>query len=480
MSGRCGLLMAIVLLAVAPSSVTLAQTLRFSNHRDVKIPEYAVLRIGSFYSSVSFSQAVGYRYTSGNGDGIDYLFQNQRGVFLKDGSDFPLVSTLDMRNYLIISPTTDLDISLRASYAYFPLKTQEDEFIFDLAQEGLVGNLSMEFELTPYVKGTAFNYANYKTDYIDTRGLNDRYGGEAYEHFSNSAGVNLDWLMAKDQNMALSLGRRDVLPRADKFKDQQSVSYDESLNYQQLVNPMIMAGAGATFSQISYTGSGVSNRPATSFQTYSVFSTARLTERTTGNAMIGYSKASFSMPESPAGGGGDGNGVVIGSASINTELDRGLNHVISFARSQVAGYNSPVQINDAFGYHLNWASEDKVTAGLFTDYNISKPSEAWMGEYSDWSSGVNASLPLSRAISLVFDSTYSVRSNKGVTDPQVKDLEWLNNYNTWSSRIGTSFGITREVDFTTYLQHIDRSSDSDVLKYSRNVFAATFTYTHQF
>ncbi|MDD4869303.1 MAG: hypothetical protein PHR77_01990 [Kiritimatiellae bacterium] len=466
-----------LLVCVFLSSTVTAQTLRFSNHREVSVPEYAVLRIGPFYSSVTFSQSAGYRYTKGDGNGIDYLFENQRGVFLKDGSDFPLVSTLDVRNYLVISRTTDLDISLRASYAHYPQETQEDEFIFDFAEEGLVGNISMEFNLTPYVKGTAFNNLNYRTDYIDTRGLIDRYGGEAYEHLQNNIGLNLDWLMAKDQNLGLSLSRMDVLPRGDKFNDQESISYSETLTYQQMINPLVMAGASAAFGQYSYTAA--TNRPDTSFQTYSVFATAKLTERTTGSASIGYSKASFTSTD-PSEGNGVDDGGVIGSISIKTKMDRNLEHEIGYARSQPAGFNSPFEINDKYRYQLNWKNQDMLSASLFSEYNMSSPSSEWMGEYTDWISGINASYPVTSIIALNFSTVYSIRENNDSAEEESTDIEWKNNYTTWSSQIGTSFAVTKELGFSTYIQHIERSSDSVTLEYSRDIFVATFTYTHQF
>jgi len=461
-------------------STASAQSLRFSNHREVSVPEYAVLRIGPFYSSVSLSQSVGYRHTSGEGEGIDFLFENQRGVFLKDGSDFPLVTTLDMRNYIIISRTTDLDISLRASYAHYPNETQEDEFIFDLAEEGITGNISMEFELTPYVKGTVFNDSSYRTDYIDTRGIGDRYGGEGYEHFQNTAGLHLDWLMDRNKNMGLSASRTDSLPSDEKFDSQESVSYLEELIYQQVLNPFVTIGASAAFGQYTYTA--VTNRPDTSFQTYMFSTTARLTERTVGAAAIGYSQAS-----STGGGetdGGPATGGMVGSVSVKTELDRGLDHEIGFVRSRSAGFNSSFELSDRFVYRLNWKSEDMVSAGLFSEYGSVSPSESSLGEYIDWVSGVTASYPLTELIALNASSTYSIRQNKGAEDPSGSELEWMNDYTTWSSQIGTSFAVMKrernDVVFSTYVQHVERTSDSPLLEYNRIVFVATLTYTHQF
>jgi len=472
----CLAVLACVLIAVVPC-VARAQELRFSNHREVSVPEYAVLRIGPFYSSVTLSQSVGYRYTKGDGSGIDFMFENQRGVFLKDGSDFPMITTLDVRNYLLISRTMDLDFSLQASYEHYPLKTQEDEFI--LGQQGIVGNLSTEFSLSPYVKGKAYDDIIYRTDYIDTRGLSDRYGGQIYKYFQNTAGMNLDWLMAKDQNLGLNLSRADMLPRDDKYMDQQSISYSEALTYQQMINPLVMAGASATFSQYSYTAA-TNNRPDTSFQTYSVFSTVKLTERTVGSASIGYSKASLPSSFNETTNSTIDNGSMVGSLSIETELSRSLKHRLEYSRSMTAGFNSPYMLSDTVGYHLNWTSDELITAGLFSQYSKVSTGDARYGEYTDWNSGVNVALPVTSIVTLTFDTTYSIRENNNISDSLMTDVEMRNNYNTWTSRIGTSFAITREVVFSTYLQHIERSSDYSQLAYSRDVFVAMFTYTHRF
>ncbi len=474
----CFLIAYLVLVSTAE-----AQTLRFSNHRDIKIPEYAALRIGPFYSGVTFSQSVGYRYTSGNGDGIDYLFSNHRGVFLKDGSDFPLVSTLDMQNYLIITPTMDLDISLRASYSCYPNDTQEDEFFLDVVEEGVVGNLSTEFSLTPSVKGTAFDNISYRTDYIDMRGLSDRYGGQAYEHFQNEAGVNLDWLMMKDHNMALTVSRMDVLPRDDEFDEQERVSYTETLSYEWMVNPMVMAGAGASFAQNSYTA--VTNRPDSSFQTFSVFSTVRLTERTVGSASLGYARASVSESGGVTGENLDNNGV-IGSVGLKTELSRELKHEISYTRSMTAGFASSYEMNDRYSYHLNWNEEGVLSARLFSEYLKSVPSEI-MGEYTDWTSGAGISVPVTSMVSIEASTAYSVRKNSASdagADDTATGVELTGDYNTWTSRIGTSVPVMKRnrsgVMFTAYAEHIERSSDVEVLEYSRNIIAANLTYTRVF
>jgi hypothetical protein len=230
------------------------------------------------------------------------------------------------------------------------------------------------------------------------------------------------------------------------------------------------------FSQISYTAA--TNRPDTSFQTYSIFTTTRLTERTEWSVSIGYSKAAY-----PPAGSGDSeadNGGMVGSLSVKTELDRGLSHTIACSRSQTTDFNAPFRIDDNYSYRLKWESRNRMTAELHSQYTVSRPSEEWMGEYSDWMSGVDLSVPLASFMALIFNTAYSLRDNKGVSSERAADIEWTSNYTTWASRAGTSFAVMKDVNFLIYVQHVERSSNSDTLAYNRDTFAATFTYTHQF
>ncbi len=160
---------AALLLCLSVASVQ-AQGLRFGNHREIQPPEYALLRIGPFYSNVTFSQLVGYRYVSTQGTGVDYVFGTRRGRFKEDGSELPLITTLSLRNYLIVTRNMDVDLSLRLQNEYYPLDTQENEFFFDLTDESVAGNFSTEFRITPFVRGRVYDNMLYKPDYLDVRG----------------------------------------------------------------------------------------------------------------------------------------------------------------------------------------------------------------------------------------------------------------------------------------------------------------------
>ena len=182
-----------LLLIWVPSAQLLAQDLSYDNRRDVEIPDHSTLRIGPFYSTVRLTESVGYRYTTSSGAGADLLIDNRRGEVRSDGSDFPIVSRLDFRNYLVISRHTDLDLSLRVTYRYFPLNTQEDDFNVSLPEEGVGANVSSQFRLTPHLIGSVFDRFLWTTDFVDDRGLSDRSGGRRYERIENTAGVDFDW-----------------------------------------------------------------------------------------------------------------------------------------------------------------------------------------------------------------------------------------------------------------------------------------------
>jgi hypothetical protein len=462
-----------------------AQTLRFSNHRRIGIPAYATLRIGPFYSTMVFSQSAGYRYTRSSGTGTDFLFDNERGTIEEDGSEIPMVSALNFRNYLLVSPTMDMDMSVSMSYSHYPLGTQEDAFEVNLAEEGIIGDLSTEFELTPFVKGTVYDGAVYKTDYIDTRGIIDPYGGSRYENFRNIAGINLDWLMAEDKNVALSASREDNIPRSDQFKDQKRVSYTESVGYEQRLNEFVAAGVGASYGQNTYPSA--TNRPDSFSQSYSAHTAARLTERTAGAAAVGYSFGSVSG-NGAEDNDGSGDGTMTASLSLQTQMSKRLAHALTFSRAQQAGFNSPFEIYSSYGYNLTWKG-DLTSAGVFSRLNTVDPQSMTVSKYSDWNSGINVSHPMyvdlplicGNYITLLLSSGYDVRSNESVGTEEPTEVEWTGDYSTWVSRIGTSFPfVWDQISCSTYVEHIQRMSDVSDLAYKRDIFEITFTYSHEF
>jgi hypothetical protein len=397
---------------------------------------------------------------------------------VEDGVDMPLVSQLDLRNYLILTRRSDLDMSVSMTYEHYPLGTQEDAFTINLADEGIFGDFSTELILTPFLKCHLYDSAVYRTDYVDTRGVIDTYGGSRYEHFQNTVGANVDWLMAEDKNLAGSVSRRDVIPRDAEFDNQRLVTISESLAYEQQITPGWMAGVSAGFSQNTYPAA--SNRPDSASAAYSVFTSARLTDFSTGNASLGYSLGSVD--------GEENLGNMIGALSLETRLSETMSHGINFSRSQRAGFNSAFEVYDSYGYHWNWKG-DLNSAGLFSQYGTVDPGSEQEGVngYSDWTTGANFSLPfyvgwaMTDYITLNLSGTYSVRINDAGLAADADEVEWNEDYSTWVGRVGTSFPFFfRDLAFSAFYEHMERMSDSDLLPYTRDTVEGSLRYTHAF
>jgi len=488
------------LLAFAPG--LRAQQLRYDQHREIRAPDYATIRMGAFYSRWAFLQSVGYRYTRSEGTGTDYLFGTSRGVILEDGSEYPLISRLVMRNYLIITPKMDLDLSVEVSYRYYPMDTQEDEFLVRLPPEGILGNVSTEIRWTDFIRSVVYDDFVYRTDYIDTRGLSDRYGGTAYEYLRNELGVRTDWLMAKDKNLSLDLSRTDLLPQDDEFADQESVTYSELLAYEQQVLSGVVVGARARARQVSYTAT---DRPDASIQDLSVFAQAgfgeaeevavgiRPTRATTVTLGLGAAvggSVSFARTERRSTYGevdlqriyesesARDTVSLVAEARVQTRLRKDLDHSLTYERGLRGGFLSAFEEYDTLEYRVDYKGAFTSLA-LFSRWSNIRPSASALNEYSDWTSGLNWTYPLSRAVDLKLSSVYSVRENDTLLTA-TGEPELDNDYETWTTRAGTGFRLTRSIDFDAYVEHVERTSDAADLAYTRDTVAATLTYRHDF
>jgi hypothetical protein len=463
-----------------------AQGIRFSNTREVAIPDYATLRIGPFYSTIIYSQSVGYRYSRSTGTGTEYYFNNERGVITEEGEEFPIISRLNFRNYLLISRNMDLDASIAMSYEYYPLDTQDDEFNIDIVEEGVYGVLSTGFRLTPFVQGIIYDRARYQTDYIDLRGEEDRLGGEAYENFQNTLGMNIDWLLAKDKKIAATVSRYDEIPRDDEFDYLERTTYSEGVAFEYAVIPGLVVGARAAYAQHEYDDPERRDAREEDYSFYTRFSRGlglgfRVTDFTTVNANIGYSRgyAASGSTDAEAEEDDEDSETVTGGISMTTRLRRDLKHTLSYGRSLTRGFESAFETTDRYSYRINWTGK-ATSASLYTGVRVVDPSSRTVNEYSDWVSGASVSYPIIPAIRLQLSSIYSVRDNKVRFDGGEVDPEFEADYETWTSRIGTSFAVTRSIDFTAYAQHAERDSDAADLAYTQDLVGATFTYNYKF
>jgi|GEM_PF-1074204 len=462
-------------------------------------PDYATLRLGPFFSSWYFTQQAGYRYVRTKGTGVDFLTRRRRAVFKKDGSEFPLISTFDTRNYLLITRNMDLDLSVSARYAHYPLDTQEDEFYVQMAEEGVFGNISFAVDLTPYVRAIAYDALVWRTDYVDTRGMIDEYGGRKYEYFQNTVGLNLDWQFAKNKDILGMLSREDFIPRSDEFKDQERTTYRESLQYEQTIfADNLIGGARVTWSQNYY---DATNRPDSSLEEYLAYlryylgkagepgARLRLTEASSIEAGLGYS-GGFTygaeegirrgdVEEKIHGRRHSAQGGLVGYVGLTTQIRRDLVHNLRHAKGVRAGFNSAFELYDEYSYRITWRG-DVTTVSAYSIYTSVKPSWEAVNEYSTWASGLDTSYPLTRYIRLFFTTAYTEHNNKGVTKGPLVEEEWQYDYATWISRLGTAFTIRPNLDFVTYGEHMVRWSDADDLEFTRDIFEAMLIYRHQF
>lgn len=480
-----------LLILICAAGTVQAQGLRFSNRREVAIPDYATLRIGPFYSSMAFSQSAGYRYTRSSGAGTDYLYENERGTIRDDGYEFPLVSRLTFRNYLIITRNMDLDLSLWSSYYHYPMDTQEDDFNVDIAEEGLTGTLSTEFALSPYIRGSAYENAVYRTDYVDARGFTDEYGGDRYEYFRNNLGLSMDWLLAKDKNLGFSASRLDVLPQDDDdFDDQERYAYRESLVYEQEIFPDLITGFRASYVQTEYEDPARTDTSEQNYSAYFRFSRAaeggagfRLTDVTTLTATLGtslgYTRSVRRSSDDDDDTAGDQERLS-GSVKIETQLMRNVKHSFEYDRGLTGGFDSAFNEYDTLAYRFAWSGY-ATKLQLYSTLREITPDGDDEEQYSDWKSGLSLSYPLTRYISTYLTSDYTVRDNADANrEDEDEDDEVRYDYDTWRTRLGTSFGVTKEVNFNAYAEHIERISDASTLEYERDTVAATLTYSHQF
>ncbi len=446
--------------------------LRYDQHREVTPPRYTTLRIGPFYSDLGISQSVGYRLISMSGSGVDFLTGSGRGEFRKDGSDFPLVSSISFNNYLLISRHMDLEANVNVSYAHYPLGTQEDEFRIDLSDEGVYGTLSSEFTPSRDTKLLVYDDILYRTDYIDTRGLSDRYGGDEYEHFQNTVGADWDWKPSPFDNVSLSASRVDEIPLDDEFESQERVGYSEAISYQRELTQFALAGLLGSFTQSLYEED---SRPDVYMYGLSSFASAKLTRRLTGNGSLGYQFSTYD--------GGDFEGGNRGSLTMGFGLGHQISEEksqkLSYSRAQAEAFSGGVDINQALTYGLFWRG------GLFpgavsTALSSYDPQDSGRNGYSSWLSELTLNHQLTRLLKLSLSTSYDMRMNDagGAIDPDTPDIS--SDYETWRIRLGSRMPLSKKTSLDVYAEHVDRTSDSEDLTYTRDVIAATLTWAHKF
>jgi len=462
-----GMLVAVVL-ASLPAG---AQSLRFSNRRRVEVPDYATIRLGPFYSTLTLSQSIGAHYVRIEGEGVDFLFGNQRGEFKRDGYDFPVITTLALRNYLIISRRMDLEANLRIQYRYYPMRTQANELLIDFTDEGVFADLSTEFQLTPTLRGRVYDSASYRTQYIDVRGELDRYGGQRFERFDNEIGLDLDWLVSRYENVALSLSRHDMIPLGDSFTRTRTWSYRESLAYERQFSPFLVGGVRGNAEQ-RFTSRRAD--PGNYTQNINLFADAQVTRHIQAGGSVGYGLGITR--------GGDpvvrrSSASLIYSAYMKQQLSPRLDHEINASRRIQNAFIAGIDVNDRFAYQVNWRTW-YLPGNVSTAVSRFDPVDIDRNGWADWVSRLQVSQRVSRLVNMGFMTAYTARWNE-TTDYQVP-IDASADFTTWVTRLSMSMPLTRNVDFTAYAEHAERHSDATELRYTRDLVAASATWSHQF
>lgn len=473
------------------ATVAQGQMVRVQAQREVEPPDYSTFEIGPLYSSVSWEETVGYRYTTSSGSGTDYLVNNDRGEIKEDGSDFPIISSLTFRNYLMLSRYADVDASFTVSYLYFPMNTSDDEFRFDMAGEGVYGTVSSEFRISPYLYASVYDSLIYRTDYVDTRGKSDNYGGDDYEYLNNTVGGRLNWLLTPDDTLTLSLSRADWWSMDSSYDDQERTEYSEGLTYTHALEEGINVGAESIFTQYLYKDD---TRPDTALEDYRLFSRIdpgagpAWMERSSLSAYVGYSRGYDTSRPDVASGESTTNVVyessvdestMTGGVTLETQLRQDLTHRLSYDHGLRDGFNSAFEQTDTVAYALTWKGE-LTTIQFRSTYESVNPSSDAETDYSDWANGVTWMRELTKRLTLTLASTYWIRNNDVTGEEVGLSAEDTNDYDTWVSRISTAYELTERTTFTTAYEYAERFSDAEDLAYSRHTIEAYLTYRRQF
>ncbi|HAS83115.1 MAG TPA: hypothetical protein DCS43_10695 [Verrucomicrobia bacterium] len=445
--------------------------LRYDQHREIQPPEYATIRLGPFFSTVGIAQSIGYSYTRLSGAGIDYLEGNRRGDVLDDGMEFPMVSSMTLNNYLMITRKLDLEINLGVNYRYFPMQTQEDELQIDLTDEGIFATFSSQFNPSRDSRILVYDDILYRTDYVDTRGFTDRYGGREYSSLQNTVGMDWDWKPSLIDSFSSAASRRDTIPFDDEFKAQQGATYAEMLSYRRSFTPFIAGGLLSTASQSFYTES---ERADIFIYGLSAFTGLRLARRLTADTSLGYQ-----LSTSSGGSGADSDSSSMqASLGLNHEISDAYGQRLSFQRSLQESFVGGVDISDTIGYTLSW-NRGLFPGGLSSTYSSQEPQDDNRNPYSDWTTSLNLQHQLTRLLRLTLNTTYAMRMNdEAVDDTLPADL--ISDYETLTVSLSTGVRLTRNTLLSLYASHADRTSDNPDMVYTRDTVGALLTWSHQF
>jgi len=445
--------------------------LRYDQHREVKPPSDPTLSLGPWYGDIGIGVSAGVQYIRMSGNGVGFITENGRGQYLKDGFDIPIISTLYLNNYILLTRHMDFSFNINVSYAYYPFKTQEDSLYVNMSDEGVYATFSTAIQLSRNSRLMLYDDILYRTDYIDTRGMQDVYGGEQYEHFENTVGADWDWMLSQFDNISASASRRDTISFSDAFDDQEGVFYAEMVSYQRELTKFSTVGVAGDFSQSLY---DVDSRPDINMYNFSVFGVAQLTRSLYGNASLGYGFSTSSYDEH------DTAGSLTGSLGLGHQISENRYQELTYSRSQDEAFRGGVDVRDTLRYEYRW--NGGIFPGSFdSEYIMFSPTGDVRGDYSDWRNRVDLHYQMSRRWRLSFYTSYDVRMNDpfdSEINPDTPDVN--SDYSTWVVHLGTDTPITKKTMFVIYLEHAERFSDNDDLAYVQDAIVATLDWTHKF
>jgi len=504
-----------------------AQTARFDSYGLESVPDNANIRVGPFFSDLAFFQSAGVRYMRSSGAGMDYLYSghaagdtttagqpSRYGQVKKDGLEFPLVSQLTARNYLIISKYLAVDLSFAITYRAFPNGTEDNTFDVEIIDPGFYAtmgsftfgatkdawmgsfngrnaqaytgkessgfsaNLSADFELTPYVRGRIYDRPSYRVDYVDARGYSDYLSGQRYPVFQNLLGIDMDWQMAPDKSLGYTASRTDTVPQGNSYDISRSVIYHQMLDYRQRISPLTTVGGRADYFWRDY----LNQRGSQFQQDYLGYLNSDLTEDTTLNLSLGYSLASLASSGRSAYETNGSSDSIIGGIGLQTRLTDNLSHGIAYSRSQRAGFEAGYEITDAVRYNIQWTDAETWTIGFSSAYEAVTPKLANATSYSDWANQLSASRPLAPRLMLTMATAYVMRMNNtpAAGSLEAGSLFLSNDYDTWATTVGLIQTLTDRLKLYTYAEHLERISTNPLLAGTRDTIGMTLGYYYDF
>jgi hypothetical protein len=341
---------------------------------------------------------------------------------------------------------------------------------------GVSANLSTEIDLTKHVRARIYDTPSYTTEYVDRRGRSDDLRGEKYRYFQNTLGLDIDWLLAKNQELAYTFARLDTWPQDNDLNQARSTVTKHSLIYQNQLTPVLMVGARGDFIWRVFEETLRGNQFQ---QDYLGFLGADLSENTTLSVGGGYSMASLDDPGPFEQEGG--SDATIGFASLGSMLTERTAHSIGYSRKQEGGFEGGFEIIDQYRYAIEW-NNNVWSWSFLTQYETVEPRLATVSEYSDWLNQVVMTRVLTRTLTGIVNFAHTVRRNGEI---EAGDLNADNpfitqDYTTWAVNAGLTQRLTDHLAAYYYAEHLVQSGDDVSMDLERDTVGATLTYQHDF